>query len=571
MFNRKKKDEDRKPIEQEIAELQRKFRVLENDKRACSEDSQGTIRKQRATIEKLTRENRKMKAELTETKAVSGHQADAKMQTVTLSKLNDQKEVLSEKIEGEAALSQQIQVQLDEAGRRISQLREEMAKAGGLTASMDSDKVVNKQIRILENRLDKGLQKFNESIAANRVLREQIDTLRRERIVFDDIYRKLESELQAKKKEMASIIAQANDAYEARDTAQAQMAALKQQADKEHAEFEKEWRELGRLIENDKRMKEFMRTKVRGIKEESETVVKDEEKHRKKITKNAWDTAKSLVTITTNQEKVAKYEDAFARIQAATGICDIDQLVQNFLDAEDTNFSLFKFNNELSADMEKLEQRIAELTEEQTILKGESKSREHTEKVRILENLKGKQKDIEFKTEQYQRKYDESKDSLREARPRIESIFRRLDLTAEDLPIGVVGDLVMDRGESAPLTEGADASADAPDHDDMTSNIVPYLAVIESRVDRMLRVHDSTKDDVDSTSNMTLQGRRDSHSAAGLQIKLPSTIEDHSDDEDDDDNNDDSRPFTRDELKEKSWKHIGKTTKKSASRTPRSG
>ncbi|CAJ1447390.1 unnamed protein product, partial [Effrenium voratum] len=52
----------RKPIEQEIAELQRKFRVLENDKRACSEDSQGTIRKQRATIEKLTRENRKMKA-----------------------------------------------------------------------------------------------------------------------------------------------------------------------------------------------------------------------------------------------------------------------------------------------------------------------------------------------------------------------------------------------------------------------------------------------------------------------------------------------------------------------------
>ena len=57
----KKKDEDRKPIEQEIAELQRKFRVLENDKRACSEDSQGTIRKQRATIEKLTRENRKMK------------------------------------------------------------------------------------------------------------------------------------------------------------------------------------------------------------------------------------------------------------------------------------------------------------------------------------------------------------------------------------------------------------------------------------------------------------------------------------------------------------------------------
>lgn len=54
---------------------------------------------------------------------------------------------------------------------------------------------IAKQIRILENRLDKGLQKFNEAIAANRALREQIDTLRRERVVFDEIYRKLENEL----------------------------------------------------------------------------------------------------------------------------------------------------------------------------------------------------------------------------------------------------------------------------------------------------------------------------------------------------------------------------------------
>merc|ERR1712164_95780 len=100
------------------------------------------------------------------------------------------------------------------------------------------------------------------AIAANKKLRDEIDTLRRERAVFDNIYRKLENELQQKKKEMASIIEQANAAYEARDSAQAQMAALKQQADKEHAEFEKEWTELGRL-KNDKKMKEFMRQRHR--------------------------------------------------------------------------------------------------------------------------------------------------------------------------------------------------------------------------------------------------------------------------------------------------------------------
>merc|ERR1712203_1187443 len=103
------------------------------------------------------------------------------------------------------------------------------------------------------------------------------------------------NELQQKKKEMANIIEQANAAYEARDSAQAQMAALKQQADKEHAEFEKEWRELGKLIENDKKMKEFMRQKVRQRAEgdKAATASKAEEDKRKKLAKSAWDAANS--------------------------------------------------------------------------------------------------------------------------------------------------------------------------------------------------------------------------------------------------------------------------------------
>merc|ERR1712203_841621 len=135
------------------------------------------------------------------------------------------------------------------------------------------------QIRVLENRLDKSLQKFNESVGVNKELRDMIDSLRRERVVFDNIYFKLDKEFEQKKKEMANIIEQANAAYEARDAAQAQMTSLKQQADKEHQEFEKEWKELGRLIENDKKMKEFMRQKERNrvIEEHKGDLSADEE------------------------------------------------------------------------------------------------------------------------------------------------------------------------------------------------------------------------------------------------------------------------------------------------------
>jgi len=542
-MRRPKKEEDTKPVEQQIADLQRKFRVLENDKRACSEDSQGTIRKQRATIEKLTRENRKMKSELMESRSAPGGSCENKMSLETIGKLTDQREVLQRAHENESDKSTSLQEKLDSSQRQIFSLREDMGKHGGVNASLDNTKAVQKQIRILENRLDHAVQKFNEAITANRGLREQIDTLRRERVVFDDIYKRLENELTQKKKEMANIIEQANAAYEARDSAQAQMASLKQQADKEHAEFEKEWKELGKLIENDKRLKEFMRTKVRGTEtaKPGETTMSPEDKHRKKITKNAWDTAKSLVTISSTQERVANHEEAFMRIQAATGICDIDELVQNFLLAEDTNFSLFKYNTELSADIEKLEQQIAEYKEEHITLSGTSNRKEDTEKAKILETLEEKWNDIDKKAVQYEVKHQESQQTLGHVRAGIESIFRRVGCTAEDLPSGC----------------GTGISE---------SNMMQYMAVIEQRANELLKLYDALRqDDEDYDGGKPV---RSNLGSVGLQInKLPSTVEDYSDDEDDEDE-DDQRPFTKEELKTKTSRALTKKAKKAKVKGP---
>lgn len=57
--------------------------------------------------------------------------------------------------------------------------------------------------------------------------------MRRERLVFDGIYRKLERELGEKKREMARIIEQANASYQAREASITDMAKLKAQADRE--------------------------------------------------------------------------------------------------------------------------------------------------------------------------------------------------------------------------------------------------------------------------------------------------------------------------------------------------
>ena len=54
-----------------------------------------------------------------------------------------------------------------------------------MNAAQENNKLVLKQIKVLENSLDKNLTKFNETIAKNRELRSKVDQFRRERVVFD--------------------------------------------------------------------------------------------------------------------------------------------------------------------------------------------------------------------------------------------------------------------------------------------------------------------------------------------------------------------------------------------------
>merc|ERR1740127_163843 len=185
--------------------------------------------------------------------------------------------------------------------------------------------------------------------------------------------------------------------------------------------------------------------------------------------KSGFDTAKSQVAVTSNQEKIAQHEEAFSKIQAATGICDIDELVQNFINAEDQNFTLFKYNNELSADMEKLEQQIVEYKEEYTGLSGSGTKKEDTDKVKILETLEEKWSDIDKKAVLYNDKYQDANQTLMHIRSGIESIFRRIGCDVNDLPSGT----------GTTISE---------------VNMVTFLAVIEQRTNDLLKLYDQLRE-----------------------------------------------------------------------------
>ena len=59
-----------------------------------------------------------------------------------------------------------------------------------------------------------------------------------------------------------------------------------------------------------------------------------------------------------SEEKLVEYQEAFARISKATGAKDIDELVRNFIEAEERNFTLSRFVSELTQETEQLDEQI---------------------------------------------------------------------------------------------------------------------------------------------------------------------------------------------------------------------
>ena len=114
-----------------------------------------------------------------------------------IQRLQDEAARYLKKIEKERA-------NIEDLDRGIAKYQEKIldqkSRLGGVNAAQENNKLVQMQIRVLENRLDKNLMKFNETLGQNKALRMKIDEYRRERVVFDGIYKKLEKELHEKKR-----------------------------------------------------------------------------------------------------------------------------------------------------------------------------------------------------------------------------------------------------------------------------------------------------------------------------------------------------------------------------------
>ena len=212
-----------------------------------------------------------------------------------IARLQDQGDMFARKIEVEKRKIDDLQGKIDTL---LAKSADQRKKMGGINAARENQIAVNKRLKVLENRLDQAMIKYNESLSKNKRLREEINESRRQRLVYDSVYKKLEEELATKKHRMAKIIADSNRAYEVRDILLSKLNDLKKQVDEEQSAFESEWAKLGNAISvetggRDARKRELDR---RQAEEEQEKLRKkaagEEQRLKRKVVSGAWKIAK---------------------------------------------------------------------------------------------------------------------------------------------------------------------------------------------------------------------------------------------------------------------------------------
>jgi chromosome segregation ATPase len=478
----------------------------------------------RQTIDNIRSETKKLKELMgpDQVGSLSGSESQ-------IARLQDQGDTYVRRIELEKKRVAELDRKIADVQEKIQQQRTAM---GGIQGAKETNESINRKIKGMENKLDKALQKYNEVVAQNKQIRDGIDTLRREKLVYTNIYKKLQTELEEKREKLNDLLAKGEMAVREREAAKKRMEELRKKAENEQEEFKRDWQELTNIIEKDKRIKEFVQKegaekKRREELGETEDGTETENDLLKRVAKSAWGVVRDKASIKHSVKKVEQYEEAFKKIYEATGITEIEELVKTFVEAEKHNYSLFNYVNELTNDMEKLEQEISEIKADIERFKGQGLNTDSLRRKK-MEDLEGKIQSTELRAEDYERKYEKTMKTINALKAGVQSIFDKIGCTVDNAQ-----DVLGGQG----VNEG---------------NMMQYLGVIEQRTNEILQMYAACQaGSATEPAALNPNPQKKQKSNPKIEIEAPQLGEKETIEEDEQ-----NQPLTKEEMRERAMKKI---------------
>jgi len=226
----------------------------------------------------------------------------------------------------------------------------------------EEDTPLTRSIRVLENRLDKAMIKYNEAMSIRKTYEQIVHRLKEERVGFDNQLSALERTLAAKQRDYEELLLLSGDANHAREISQMELDRVRGGYEEERVRRDNELRERHQLFQMRKQMSEraekrrkererIAEKEMEGLDEEGEKEFKLKAKMiDEKAMKNAE--AKSRIDI---------FENAFRKIKEATGVSDVNEVIQKIISQEGTTENLLALTKENQQRMESLNEESGSL------------------------------------------------------------------------------------------------------------------------------------------------------------------------------------------------------------------
>mmetsp|Transcript_3299 Transcript_3299/g.7744 ORF Transcript_3299/g.7744 Transcript_3299/m.7744 type:complete len:553 (-) Transcript_3299:115-1773(-) len=340
----------------EYADLQKRFGMLEQERKSLFEKTQLEVKKNKEALAKLKKENKDLRSSLS---ALMSDQGKTSGKDSEIGKLEQQVQELRRRHDDVRHQCSFRQKELDGMQDKLKDLEKEMTKLN------DDDTPLTRNIRTLENRLDKAMIKYNEAQSIRKTYEQIVKRLKEERIGFDNQLAAIERTLKAKEKDLEELVLMSHDAQHAKEVAKAELLKLEHQLMEEKKQREKELADRRALVQQKVEMNQRMekRDKMRremALVEGGEQSDAGEANMKKSLFSTAFHSALNEHVLEEEQKKITTYEEAFRKIKDATGVSDVNEVIQKFLTQDETHNNLVVMTKEAQARIDALNEEKAQ-------------------------------------------------------------------------------------------------------------------------------------------------------------------------------------------------------------------
>merc|ERR1712139_210487 len=138
----------------------------------------------------------------------------------------------------------------------------------GLPSTENSPQM--RQIRGLENKLDKAMIKYNEAQSIRKTYEAIVKRLKGERMGFDNQLAAIERTLKSKERDYEELLLLSHDAYHAKEMAQAELHRFEQGVMEERNQRDKEVQEKKMLVQQRVEMNQRLEQRERMLKKQQD-------------------------------------------------------------------------------------------------------------------------------------------------------------------------------------------------------------------------------------------------------------------------------------------------------------